>query len=77
MSAGPIAVANPSDANCTILPGQCFPNNDIRHFDIQNKANASGECCAACAAEPTCVGFTINDKPPQCWLKAVLNESTR
>ena len=68
-----------SDAadNCTILPGQCFPENDIRHFDIKNKANASAECCAACAAEQTCVGFTINDEPPACWLKSMLNESKR
>lgn len=59
---GPIGCTGAKTQNC------CYPNNDIVKQGLKN-ATTVAECCAACAANQHCVGWTLNKQDAACFLK--------
>ena len=59
---------------CSTVASVCFPGNNLRNF--KSNSTDGADCCAACAADLACAGWTHNmDKDkggPDCWLKTSL-----
>ena len=58
---------------CSSAKKACFSGHDIRTFE--SKTTDGSDCCAACAAEPECVGWTHNvveQKGLKCFIKRAL-----
>jgi hypothetical protein len=60
--AGSVDCTGAKTQNC------CYPNNDIVTHGLKN-ATTVAECCAACAANHVCVGWTLNKQNAACFLK--------
>eukprot|EP00037_Helgoeca_nana_P010113 m.88875 g.88875 ORF g.88875 m.88875 type:complete len:637 (-) comp20024_c0_seq1:254-2164(-) len=53
--------------SCTLAPGVCFPNNDLKHSVTATAA----ECCSVCQAFDKCKVWTWNGNAgPMCYLKS-------
>ena len=58
---------------CSTVAGVCFPKDDLRNF--KSNSTDGADCCAACAADAACAGWTHNAASaggPGCWLKTSL-----
>ena len=53
----PVAMKLPRDLNCTVTVAACFGGNDISHSNV---SGGPGACCAACARQLGCVGYSYN-----------------
>eukprot|EP01065_Artemidia_motanka_P018039 TRINITY_DN2140_c0_g2_i1.p1 TRINITY_DN2140_c0_g2~~TRINITY_DN2140_c0_g2_i1.p1 ORF type:complete len:603 (+),score=210.53 TRINITY_DN2140_c0_g2_i1:52-1809(+) len=73
-ASGPVCAtpgATTSASSCNVTEGVCYPSNDIRSF----ATNSTADCCAACDADGSCVGWTLNrgrQGGPMCYLKHAL-----
>jgi hypothetical protein len=71
-----IGAAVADSPTCTTHANECFPSNDIRSFALAGATDTwPAQACAACDAEPTCVGYTINTASTSganCFLKSKL-----
>ena len=68
LAADAILVTEPVDCTGAKTQNCCYPNNDIVEHGLKN-ATTVAECCAACAANHRCVGWTLNKQNAACFLK--------
>lgn len=75
LSVVPARVGSSGGATCAGATHACFPGNDLRNF-ASNSTDGS-DCCAACAAEAQCAGWThnkISEGRMACFIKHTLRD---